>query len=275
MREAPHSVKMIAASINKATGQRIYTFELRYWRAFHAELMTHRMFSRNAGSSRAIPVAKMLSQVWNHPAGPTHWGVNQPGMQARAELKGFKRWLAPKLWRFAGRVACVMAWSFMKLGVHKQVANRLLEPWQFINVVVTATEWDNFFALRCHPDAMPEFQALARDMQWTISATEDFLRVLEPGEWHLPYVTDEERRDYSLMDLIRISVARCARVSYTPFTGEGDVQKDFELHDKLVMAVPPHMSPTEHQAMATAGPARVRNFFGFAPYRGIVEAGTP
>src|SRR5690606_30080072 len=118
--------------------------QLRYPRFIHAEFMTHRAFSRNASSSRAIPVHKMLSQVWNDPATPIHWGASRPGMQAREELKGWKRKAAQAIWKLAGRAACVFAWGAMKLGLHKQVANRILEPWQYIHVVVTATDWDNF-----------------------------------------------------------------------------------------------------------------------------------
>ena len=154
------TVKIIEDSLTN--GSRLTTYQLRYWRAIHAELMTHRVFSRNASSSRAIPVMKMLRQVWDDPAGPVHWGANQAGMQAHAELDGLRRKLSQAIWKWSGRAMCVAAWSMTKIGLHKQVANRLLEPWQYINVVLTATEFDNWFDLRDHPDAQPEIQELAR-----------------------------------------------------------------------------------------------------------------
>lgn len=271
--EKPHAVKLIAASRCTRTNQRIYTLQLRYWRAFHAELMTHRAFSRNASSSRAIPVAKMISQVWKYPAGPSHWGKNQPGMQARSEVQGLRRRLAQALWRTSGKVMCVAAWVLMRCGVHKQVANRLLEPWQFINVVVTSTEWDNFFQLRCHPDAMPEFQALAQDIGWVISTSRDSLRDLKPGEWHLPYITDEERVSLPLESLLKVSAARCARVSYKPFDGEGTISGDIALYEKLAGGVPIHASPTEHQAQATGSKNFHKNFKGFRQFRDYIEQG--
>src|SRR5512139_1959714 len=121
-------VKIIADSVT-GTGKRITTFQLRYQRFFHSELMTHRMLSRNASSSRAIPVSKMISQVWNDPAMPIYWGQNKAGMQATTQIQGFKRKLAEALWVGAGRATCVAAWGMMKLGMHKQISNRILEPW--------------------------------------------------------------------------------------------------------------------------------------------------
>ena len=113
----------------------IATFRLKYWRAIHAELMTHRVFSRNASSSRAIPVKKVISQVWNDPAGPQHWGVNRKGMQAKEQLTGLQLIAVKFLWRLAGKMMCVIALLMMWLKLHRQVANRILEPWQYITVL--------------------------------------------------------------------------------------------------------------------------------------------
>ena len=157
-------VKVIADSINSG-GERITTMQLKYPRFIHSEFLTHRSFSRNASSSRAIPVSKMLRAVWHEPATPVYWGSNKPGMQAGAELPPFRRLASKVLWKGSGRVMCGVVWILSKLGLHKQVANRLLEPWQHIHVVVTSTEWQNFFDLRCHPDAQPEFQELAKQMR--------------------------------------------------------------------------------------------------------------
>lgn len=238
--------KIIADSISEQ-GVRLTTLQLRYWRAIHSEFLTHRVFSRNASSSRAIPVRKVLSQVWNDPAGPIQWGSNKPGMQAGAELTGWRRKAAKAVWRLAGKAACVFAWGLMKLGLHKQVANRLLEPWQYISVVLTSTEWDNFFALRAHPKAQPEIQELAYAM--TVEMKKSLPKLLKPGEWHLPYILDDERPMYILDQLKKMSAARCARVSYLTHDKENpDSTKDIVLCDTLVCSVPAHASPVEHQA---------------------------
>lgn len=253
---------------------RISTMQLRYHRYIHGEFMTHRVFSRNASSSRAIPVKKMLSQVWNDPAIPVHWGANQPGMQAKLELSGVKRFLARTVWKLAAKVACISAWAMTKIGLHKQVANRILEPWQFIHVIVTATEWDNFFLLRDHPDAQPEIKELARLMKEALARSIPTYR--GPGKWHLPYISDEERNSFSTEDCIKMSVARCARVSYLTHDGKfPDRVKDISLHDKLVVSEPLHASPAEHQASPGNSQVFYKNFRGWDQYRSFLETKRP
>jgi len=258
------SARVIADSVNP-DGQRITTLQLRYWRAIHAEFMSHRVFSRNASSSRAIPVRKMLAQVWNDPAGPEHWGANQAGMQARGELAGWRLTAAQTLWRAAGRAMCGAAWAAMKLGLHKQVANRLLEPWQFISVVVTATEWENFLTLRDHPDAQPEIRTLAQEIRTAMEASTP--AALQWGEWHLPYGPRGQSEGGA--EALQSSVARCARVSYLTHDGrETSAEEDAALHDHLLDANPPHMSPAEHQAQAAQG--QHANFNGWRSYRHLL-----
>lgn len=243
----------------------------------HSENLTHREFSRNASSSRAIPVKKILAQVWNDPALPIHWGSNQPGMQAGEELTGWRLATAKLLWGLAGKTMCAFAWGLMKLGLHKQVVNRILEPWQYISVVLTSTQWDNFFSLRDHPDAQPEIQELARAMK---KAMEESIPV--EGIWHLPYIGGIEFGEAldsrncmgrSLDDvfhyLAKLSSARCARVSYLTHDGKRpDVAKDLELFIRLVGSDPIHASPTEHQAQA-ADDVNVQsgNFRGWHQFR--------
>lgn len=269
------SVKIVADSISPS-GIRLTTMQLRYPRFIHAEFMTHRVFSRNASSSRAIPVHKMLSQVWNDPATPIHWGANRPGMQAREELQGWKRKAAQALWKWAGRTACVFAWGAMKLGLHKQVANRILEPWQYIHVVVTATDWENFFTLRMHPDAQPEIKELATEMWLELYYSEP--TKLKWGQWHLPYAEPISSAVYEqkgLDDLVKVSVARCARVSYMTHDGKvPDITKDVALHDKLVVAEPLHASPAEHQAYCARYEEANKyrsNVRGWIQYRKLLE----
>lgn len=262
-------VTLILASI--ADGVPIYTFQLRYWRAIHAEFMTHRVFSRNASSSRAIPVDRMLEVVRQAPAGPLHWGANQPGMQADAEHEAlveipnlltepFYNWafkakeIVPKFpmatreqaWAFSAHLAAGMSGAFSQAGYHKQVANRITEPFQAINVVVTSTEWENFFDLRCHKDAMPEFQALAVAIREILVQTKP--TTLQAGEWHLPYLLPEEA-GLPLQDKLALSSARCASVSYRTVEGSlMSVERAKALFEKLVGAEPLHASPMEHQA---------------------------
>jgi hypothetical protein len=232
--------KVVSASVSN--GIPISTLELRYPRFIHSEFMTHRMFSRNASSSRAIPVKRILEQVRNDPAMPIHWGKNRSGMQAREELSERDWRICQTEWYSVSDRAAQAADFMMYFGLHKQVINRILEPFQFITVVVTATEWDNFFKLRLHPDAQPEIQELARCMKEAIDSVEPV--ELELGEWHLPYVKGlEHLRD----DAIKLSVARCARVSYLNHDKSNpDIKKDLELADRLLKAG--HMSPFEHQA---------------------------
>lgn len=212
--------------------------------------------SRNASSSRAVPVMKTIAQVLKDPAGPIHWGQNRPGMQAKSELDGLRRKIAKGLWRAAGVVAAGFAWGMVKVGLHKQVANRILEPWQYIHVVLTSTEWENFFELRLDEDAQPEFRELAQAVKDALDNSTPTLLAI--GEWHLPYVTPEDREyvksfavdeeDYWNI-LKNISAARCCRVSFLKHNGlRADVHEDLSLCGKLVGARPLHASPFEHQA---------------------------
>jgi hypothetical protein len=258
----------------------VVTVACRYWRAIHAELMTHRVFSRNASSSRAIPVKTMLKQVWNEPAGPIHWGANQAGMQANKQLTGFKLAMAKTLWKLAGRVACVLAWGMMKVGLHKQVANRILEPWQYITVLITSTEWSNFMELRNHPDAQPEIRELAQAIEKAVRASTP--QRLRPGQWHLPFVRAKERKLFLPTTLVKVSTARNARVSYLTHAKEDpSVTQDCQLHDKLVMSRPMHASPSEHpckpdrwiDGQGWENPHLHGNLKGYIQYRKILEIG--
>lgn len=246
--------------------------------------------SRNASSSRAIPVERLIQDVIDDPAIPTHWGKNQPGMQAREEHEAKVRglwpflksgdcylpwtalelvqgcpvhvfdWGAQEAWLNARNFAVAQARFFAEAGYHKQIANRLLEPFAHINVVLTATEWDNFFKLRLHADAEPHIQALAQAMKEAMDGSKP--KMLSASEWHLPYVTAEDKG--SLSDLKYISVARCARVSYKTHDGKPtDPAKDLALGHQL--ATSGHWSPFEHQAHPQQG--RSANFRGWRSFR--------
>jgi len=261
-------VKIIEDSINPHNDVRLTTMQLKYWRGFHSEFMTHRVFSRNASSSRAIPIKTFLKQVWNNPAMPIHWGANQPGMKARTELTGFKKWFAEFMWKFTGKAVCTFVWIANKVSnPHKQTFNRLLEPWQYISVIVTATEWDNFFELRNHEDAQPEIKELAEKMYEAMQSSVPLVR-----EQHLPYVSEIERIEHSYEVCCKLSAARCARVSYLTHDGKApDFNRDVKLHDDLVGGRPIHASPTEHQATAKKADKFYKNFRGWKQYRYDVE----
>lgn len=240
---------------------RLTTLKLRYPKCIHGEFMTHRVFSRNASSSRAIPVERLIQDVIDDPFVPLSWGKNQRGMQAGEEHKKFividgnyadRR----TTWLHAMHNAIKVAQAFSGAGYHKQIVNRLLEPFCHIEVVVTATEWSNFFALRCHPDAEPHMRMLAEAMR--DARAESTPRLLRLGEWHIPFVTDEELQRWNKTAgvgpgvweyAVRVSTGRCARVSYLNHDGSApEAGKDRELHDRLVGVTPLHASPAEHQA---------------------------
>lgn len=260
------TAKIIADSVSSVSGDRITTFELEYHRYIHAETLTHRMFSRNAASSRAIPVKNMLELVRNSPAMPIHWGKNQAGMQAKEEcstlvklgrggnsLHGSNIWC----WNYAASYAVEAAQWLSEAGYHKQIVNRLVEPFQMIKVVVTATSFDNFFWLQ---DAQPEIAELARCM--LVAYKRSIPQELKPGQWHVPYVDvsfDESGIVYSVDDVpitedyaIKVSASCCAQVSYRK--SDNSLEKAETVWERLVASQPVHASPTEHQATPMQSP---------------------
>lgn len=263
------SAKVIRDSIY-IEGSRLTTFQLCYPRFIHSEVMTHRVFSRNASSSRAIPVAKMIEQARATPAMPVHWGKNMPGMQAREELFGSERDHAIELWLEAAQRAADVAEAMNNSGLHKQVVNRLLEPFQWIHVILTATEFDNFFELRAHEDAQPEIRVLAEEMLKAMDSS--IPKVLQHGEWHLPYILQDDYMDIETAK--KCSAARCARVSYLTHDGKTpSKEKDIELFERLVGSRPIHASPTEHQATPLMSANQWSgNFRGWRQFRKEIES---
>lgn len=224
---------------------RIITYELTYPRYIHSEFMTHRVFSRNASSSRAIPIKKVIEEVETNPVIPAEWGKNQKGMQARELLNTEDTQEATKVWLEAASAAALHASKLEKLGVHKQITNRILEPFTVIKVICTATEYQNFFKLRAHPDAQPEIRILAEKMLEVYNLSQP-VRV-NSDKYHIPYVSAEEINNYKIETLIKCSIARCARVSYKNHDGtDAVVTKDIELYEKLLESR--HLSPFEHVA---------------------------
>jgi len=261
-----YSTRILKDSIAPC-GKRLTTWELTYPRFVHAELMTHRLFSRNAASSRAIPIEKLIERVEQDPAMPVFWGKNQKGMQAEVEMSPAERALAETRWLHARDLAVAECRKLAELGVHKQLANRIIEPWMFITVILSATEFDNWFHLRNHRMAQPEIAWVAKDM-WKKNATAT-PTPLAAGEWHLP-LTDGTEFGFEEA-LKKVSVGRCARVSYLTHEGKRDPAEDIKLHDRLsagpASGDPGHWSPFEHIAQALATPERSGNFIGWKQYR--------
>jgi thymidylate synthase ThyX len=246
---------IIADSYNPCLDSRVTTFELEYPRIIHAELLTHRLFSRNSASSRAIPVSKVIDMVEQNPAMPVHWGKNQPGMQAKEEIQDTEA--ARLLWIAAAKSAVAHARVMQDIGLHKQVINRILEPYQWMKVVLTATEFNNWFWLRNHPDADPTIKALAEVM---IDAYLNSIpNHLKPSQWHMPYVRtetsdvsqaffDEGNNEITLEQALKLSSSCCAQVSYRK--NDTSIDKAEVIYDKLIKSEPCHASPTEHQCQA-------------------------
>lgn len=266
-------VKIIADSVapNK---KRITTFLLKYPRFFHQEVLTHRALSRNAASSRAIPFKRVLKSIQNDMATPICFTKNKPGMQGGELLSPLKQRLAMMVWKLTGHMVLLMSKLLNLTGAAKQFTNRMSEPWSHITVVMTATEWANFFALRYHPDAQPELYELAKKMYETYIKSEPEL--LNNASWHLPFITETEIYGESRLPvdtLIKISVARCARTSYNNFDGKpSKIEDDLRLYEKLVGAQPIHASAAEHQATPLSrAHMQSGNFFGWKQYRKTLD----
>jgi len=266
-----HSAKILADSVSP-DGVRLTTLEVTFPRIVLAEFNTHRMLSRNSASSRAIPVEKMIRMVQEHPYVPTHWGKNQKGMQADEEVSPSQQAAAREEWLNARNAAVTSASILSKDGIHKQITNRLLEPFMWHTVIVTATEWLNFFHLRCHRDAHPEIRRAAELMRDAMNRSVQ--RVVNYGNWHTPLVEPGEAWDLEIagVDVKKVSTARCARVSYLTHEGKRDPQADVDMCDnKLSM----HMSPFEHVARPVDGKdldvrhPSIKSFWG--NFRGWVQ----
>lgn len=280
------AVKIIEDSIT-AAGRRLTTITATYPRFIHAEIMTHRDRARNAASSRAIPWPKMKEMIVSSPVIPLAWGAEQSGMQAGGEIPERMHDLARQLWldacdnalRYADMLANIGRTFFQfypllaqpgdeEIKIHKSIPNRITEPWMWITVVMSATEWKNFFRLRCHPDAEIHFQKIAGMMRDALDASVPAFR--NPDEWHLPFVQPDERESIKDIDqLAKISTARCARVSYLTHDGKRSAEADLALFSRLCQGSGfGHWSPHEHVAAASSHrDHRSGPFVGWTQYR--------
>lgn len=237
--------RVLADSLNAATNDRLTTVEVRIHRFVLAEFNTHRALSRNSASSRAIPVRKQLAMVRDDPAVPLSWPAEQSGMQGGSELDEADRRYAERTWLTARDNAVESAELMTAVGVHKSVTNRLLEPFMWHTVLASGTQdgWSNFFEQRCSPLAQPEIRAAAEAIREAM--LDSFPTVLGPTEWHTPLITPEDPQDAFLseQERLRVSAARCARVSYLTHEGKRDSAEDLRLYERLTVAEPPHWSP--------------------------------
>ena len=273
------SAEIVADSRSAVDGTRITTFVLEYPRIILSEANTHRQLSRNSASSRAIPICNVIQQIQESCAMPVAWGANQAGMQAGEECTNLVNingcmYTAEEAWKYASQVASEIAQAFSDAGYHKQIANRLLEPFQMMRTIVTSTDFDNFFHLRCHKDADPTIQELARCMKEAYQESEEqgLVELLDVGEWHTPFVDhyrgvdelgevglsyglsvwDEEiegwklDQELSLEEALKVSSSCCAQVSFRKL--DTSLEKALSIYDKLVNSKPVHASALEHCA---------------------------
>lgn len=264
-----YAARVLLDSINEY-GDRLTTAEITIPKWIQAELNTHRALAKNSASSRARPNAVVMRQIMDDPVIPVRFQVNAKGMQGGADLEGVDQRLAEHAWLDI-REAVIKSWGYHALdvlGVHKQLINRLLEPWLFTTVIVSGTDWSGFFLQRCHKDAQPEFQHVATLLRDAIENSSP--RLLRSGEWHLPLMRPDEV-DMDPLVARRVSAARCARVSYLTHEGVRDVNADLDLFDRLVCRAsslePGHWSPLEHVAQSQGIRRRSGCFLGWTQLR--------
>lgn len=277
--------KIIADSINPV-GCRLTTFIVKFPRIVLAELNTHRALSKNSASSRAIPFETMLSMVRNDPFIPIRFQKEHTGMQGTEYYEGEEHDLCVQDW-LSARDSAVLAAINFKLPITKQLRNRLLEPFLWHTVIISATDYENFFALRAHKDAEIHIESLAYKMLEAYNAS--IPQKLEVGQWHIPFgdkmeegrvmsavgIEDDGNDDFTSLQLseaytrarIMIAIARCARISYLNFEGKDDYKADIKLCNRLFANNPKHLSPTEHVAQATDNTNYIGNFAGFTQFR--------
>ncbi len=290
----PSEAKIVADSVSPH-GVRLTTWLLKHQRFILAELNTHKDFSRNSASSRAIPTKRMLRLVITDPATPVRWGRYGKGMQDAGELGPVRSFFCRRIWLFGRWFAVLTCLLLHSLRLSKQVANRVLEPWLWHQTLYTATNVWNFFALRCHPAAQPEFQDLAYKM------LDEYL-ISEPqqtgvGQWHLPFINNndvydamrhnDEKIEWNFLpynrwtpsgalvptkektwnDLCLVSTARCARTSYMRAEEAKSFHDEITMADRLATAG--HWSPFEHQGTPSkvSGSGRSGNFTGWTQFR--------
>lgn len=287
-------------------GVELITWTVECPRFIWAEMLTHGRLGKNASSSRAIPNKRLTQDILDNTAMPVYWGSNKSGMQAGEEIDNpvqdpITGEMLPReeAWKRAASYGVAWARAFHEAGYHKQLSNRLCENLGHIRAVISATEVDNFFNLRCHPDAQPEINKLACMMRRTMRNSVP--KALAVGEWHLPYVSKEDKEALAKRVVAHpstqglsvtaiaevanglarlVSAARCARVSYKTFHGNtSTLEEDLKLCRQLALSVPGHWSPFQHQGTPDVlvngkweHPELFGNFVGMKRSRELFEA---
>ena len=261
-----YSARVLLDSVSPI-GVRLTTLEVTFPRFVLAEFNTHRSFSRNSASSRAVPTSRLIERIESDPVLPLEWGRNKAGMSATDVLTDDEAEAARRIWLEARDAAVAHARRLAALSVHKQELNRLLEPFLWHTVIVTATEWGNFFELRCARNAQPEIREAALRMREAMEASS--MQPVAEGEWHTPLLQEDEY-GLDIETRKRVSAARCARVSYLTHEGKREVEKDLELYERLKSDR--HLSPFEHVATPANDAAFHANFRGWIQMRAEIEA---
>jgi hypothetical protein len=259
-----YACKIVADSIGPS-GCRVTTLEVTYPLFVHAEHLRHRVFSFSVASNRAIPTSKILRQVIDDPVVPVWFGKNQPGMSAHEELSGWRYMLARRIWLAARWPMIAIVWLLLRIGLHKQLANRILSPWQWVTLLVTGTEWENFFALRCHPDAQPEMRRIAEMMRDAMAESKS--ERLRAGELHIPLCDGHAYWNITNDQKLMVSASRCARFSILS-DKQLPWQEEVAKAEKLLSSG--HMSPFEHQAQALVVSKRFANYRGWQSFRSTI-----
>lgn len=258
-------VQHVLASKCAATGERIDTLICEYPRAIHSQLLTHRAFSKNSSSTRAIPIAKAVENILNNPAQPI-WTHKQKGMQGKVVGVNEPLYAQAQILNSLNQTSNInFALALDEIGIHKQNAGRCLEPFQNIRIVLTSTEWENWDWLRIDGAAQGEIKELADAIYKARLKAE--VQVLQPNEYHLPFITAHRdvdnklryyikrvglnsnkpvTREYTLANAIKISQSICAQTSYR--NTDDSLEKAEDLCGKLFDGNKVHASPTEHQA---------------------------
>lgn len=288
----------VVAKTRSKSGVTITSLAIQYPRFILAEVNTHRVLSRSTASSRAIPLAQRIQEVRDAMYVPasTIPLINQRGMKSTQTMDDATASMAQELWARGGAQMAEIAEQLATLSMHKQHANRILEPWVWAKTIVTATEWDNFFSLRRSSEAQPEFEELAHKMfeaDRSAVATGGLIEcdhthgAPRVEQWHLPFIDTEADQGLlgtgSMEDIVNVSAARCARVSYMSLkTGKrSTLEEDKELARSLLLNG--HMSPFDHPGYADvltktnagnllwANPDWHRQYYGWVPARVEIE----
>lgn len=267
------NAEVVADSVYNGSNRsyRVTTLKIQVPKFILAELNTMRARSLSMESSRAVPTSKMRDRIWENPFVPIYWGKTRSGMTADEQLTGWELALAKFWWKYASKIAVVVHKQLERCNLHKQSANRILEPFMSVTGTITMTDWDNIFQLRYSKFAQPEFIALIKKIHDAIVASTPV--DLNPGDVHLPYITEEEKASRTKGTNVISSVARCCRSSYGRNGQVFPFEKDAELFERLVTDC--HYSPFEHIVVCprskSAKNAHTRNFTFWHQLRSYIE----